>query len=234
MGVAERQRPDGGDAAGPGLPPQRSLLAAASPPVVSCGACGLQQRAPEAIATARLRCAACGYRLELPAAISLLRQRVLAFSIAALTVYPLAVTLPVMTLSRFGHTSSTSILGGVSILWQDRHWILAIVVAICSVVVPLGKLLSLLWLAAASQARASAGRRRLLVVLDASGRWGMLDVLLVAGLVAAVKLGEVVRIEPGPGAIAFAACMVLAILATAAMGRIAAAGPPLVSMGARA
>lgn len=231
MGLVERQRPGSDEVAN--APPRRSLLAA-SVPIVCCGACGVPQRIPGAPSAARLRCAACGHRLESPAAISLLRQRVLAFSIASLMVYPLAVTLPVMTLSRFGHTTSTSILGGVSILWQDRHWVLAIVVAICSVVVPLGKLLAMLWLAAAPRANASTGRRRLLMVLDASGRWGMLDVLLVAGLVAAVKLGEVVRIEPGPGAIAFAACVALAILATAAMGRIAAAGPSLVSMGVRA
>lgn len=53
-------------------------------------------------------------------------------------------------------------------------------------------------------------------MLELSGRWGMLDVLLVAGLVAAVKLGELVRIEPGPGAVAFVACIGLTMLAGAA------------------
>lgn len=149
---------------------------------------------------------------------SLLRQRVLAVSLAALILYPFAVTLPVMTLSRFGHSTSTSILGGISMLWQDGHRVLAAIVAICSVVVPLGKLLGLLWLATAFER--SAWRDRLLVALEITGRWGMLDVLLVAVLVAAVKLGEVVRIEPGVGALAFAACVGLAIVATATMGRL--------------
>jgi hypothetical protein len=38
-------------------------------------------------------------------------------------------------------------------------------------------------------------------------------------------LGELVRIEPGPGAIAFVACVVMAILGSAAMRTCEAACP---------
>jgi paraquat-inducible protein A len=43
----------------------------------------------------------------------------------------------------------------------------------------------------------------------------MLDVLLVAALVAAVKLGDLVSIESGPGLYAFAGTVVLSLLASA-------------------
>ena len=51
--------------------------------------------------------------------------------------------------------------------------------------------------------------------LEHVGRWGMLDVLLVAGLVAIVKLGDLVRIEPGPGAAIFAIMVCCSLLASA-------------------
>ncbi len=186
---------------------------------VSSGGGGTQRRLPEDPPAVCRSGDADGHSTELPAVISLLRQRVFALSLAALILYPHAVELPVMTLTRFGHATSTSILGGIAMLWQDGHGVLAAIVAICSVVVPLGKLLTLLWLAAAGER--SPWRGRLLATLEVTGRWGMLDVLLVAVLVAAVKLGEVVRIEPGLGALAFAACVALAIVATATMARLA-------------
>jgi paraquat-inducible protein A len=43
----------------------------------------------------------------------------------------------------------------------------------------------------------------------------MLDVLAVAVLVAAVKLGDMVELTPGPAAIAFAAVVILSLLAAA-------------------
>ena len=43
----------------------------------------------------------------------------------------------------------------------------------------------------------------------------MLDVLLVAMLVAALKLGDIVNVTPGPGVIAFAACVFMSLLASA-------------------
>ena len=43
----------------------------------------------------------------------------------------------------------------------------------------------------------------------------MVDVLLVAVLVAAVKLGTWVNVSPGPGAAAFAAVVFLSMLASA-------------------
>ena len=47
------------------------------------------------------------------------------------------------------------------------------------------------------------------------GRWGMLDVVLIAVLVAAVKLGDLVEVRPGPGLAVFASVVVLSLLASA-------------------
>jgi paraquat-inducible protein A len=52
-------------------------------------------------------------------------------------------------------------------------------------------------------------------IIDAIGPWAMLDVFLLAILVALVKLGTIATVLPGPGLIAFTAMVVLTILASA-------------------
>jgi len=145
----------------------------------------------------------------------LLRQRTLALASGAIVLYPLAIGLPIMTLSQFGRERSTSVLGGTGELWTGGHAMLAAVVFGCSVLLPAVKLASLVFLSTGSPTIGCRKRNTVSRLLEISGRWGMLDVLLVAGLVAAVKLGELVRIEAGPGAVAFVACIGLTMLAGA-------------------
>ncbi len=94
---------------------------------------------------------------------------------------------------------------------------MAAVVFLASILVPLLKLLGLFYLAVAS--RFWPGRRRrerawICRTLVAIGPWAMLDVFLVAVLVALVKMGELATIVPGPGLLAFTAVVVLTLLAS--------------------
>jgi paraquat-inducible protein A len=50
-------------------------------------------------------------------------------------------------------------------------------------------------------------------ILDAVGRWSMIDVFMESILVALVQFGAVVTVIPGPGAIAFAAVVILTMFA---------------------
>ncbi len=59
-------------------------------------------------------------------------------------------------------------------------------------------------------------RTQLYKFIDAIGPWAMLDVFLLAVLVALVKLSTWAKILPGPGLIAFTAVVVLTMLASAA------------------
>ena len=47
------------------------------------------------------------------------------------------------------------------------------------------------------------------------GRWSMLDIFAVTVLVALVRMGRLASVLPGPGALAFAAVVVLTLLAAA-------------------
>jgi len=52
-------------------------------------------------------------------------------------------------------------------------------------------------------------------LVEWTGRWGMLDVLLVAILVAVLKLGDLMTVSAGPGLLAFTACVTLSLFAAA-------------------
>ncbi len=139
----------------------------------------------------------------------------MALSLAALLLYPAAVSLPVLEIERFGVFHETSVIDGTGSLWRDGHPWLALIVVTCSVVIPLAKILGLFVLSSGIVRISAPIGRRLWGSIDGLGRWGMLDVLLVAVLVAVVKLGELVRIEPGPGAALFAAMVVCSLIASA-------------------
>ena len=58
-------------------------------------------------------------------------------------------------------------------------------------------------------------RGRLYFAVNAIGRWSMIDIFMVTILVALVRFGDVVSIEPGMGAIAFCGVVILTMLAAA-------------------
>jgi paraquat-inducible protein A len=104
-------------------------------------------------------------------------------------------------------------------LWQYNEYFVAIVVFLASIVIPLLKLLGLFFLVISvkwGRGRRLRGRTRVYKFIDAIGPWAMLDVFLLAVLVALVKLGSIGRVIPGPGLLAFCLVVVFTILASQA------------------
>jgi paraquat-inducible protein A len=75
------------------------------------------------------------------------------------------------------------ILEGVSLLWEEQVWLLWLALLLFSVLIPCAKLLSLLWLIWQYPYPSS----KVIKGLHLIGRWSMVDVFLVALLVAVVK-----------------------------------------------
>jgi paraquat-inducible protein A len=142
------------------------------------------------------------------------RQRTAALSLAALALFPPAVLLPVMRVEQLGHSHETGILRGASDLITDGHGWLGLVVLLCSVVVPILKLSGLLLLSTTKIRTRASTRAAVWQMVERTGRWGMLDVLLVAAIVAMIKIGDLVSIEPGTGALVFASMVTLSLLAS--------------------
>ena len=186
--------------------------------VVACDTCGLVQ-AVEPLAPGQaaecIRCASfMGARsstrgLEVTAALSL----------AALILYVPANIYPIMKMYMYGGYSESTIWDGIVLLAQNDEWFVAVVVFLASMVIPLVKLAGLFSLVVTARmgwGRRLRSRTRLYQFIDVVGPWAMLDVFLLAVLVALVKLGAVATIMPGPGLFAFTAVVVLTMLASAA------------------
>jgi paraquat-inducible protein A len=141
--------------------------------------------------------------------------RTAAIAIAALILYPLAILLPMLKIEQFGHESHASILRGITTLLADGQLVVGAIVLLCSIVFPLGKLIAIIALTTGAARLARRHTAMTYRLVEWTGRWGMLDVLLVAILVAALKLGNMMQVSPGPAATAFALCVTLSLLATA-------------------
>ncbi len=120
-----------------------------------------------------------------------------------------------MKIERLGHEHTTNIWNGVAELFADGEWIVAVVVLVCSIIAPIAKLSAMLALSMPRIIARPEHRAQVYRLVEWIGRWGMVDVLLVALLVAAVKLGSWVEVSPGPGLIAFASVVVLSLISTA-------------------
>jgi paraquat-inducible protein A len=104
-------------------------------------------------------------------------------------------------------------------LIQHDQWFVAVIVFLASMVIPMVKLAGLFSLVVTARlgwGRRLRSRTQLYKFIDAIGPWAMLDVFLLAVLVALVKLSTWATIIPGPGLFAFTAVVVLTMLASAA------------------
>lgn len=143
-------------------------------------------------------------------------SRVWALLLAAVILYFPANLLPIMKIDSIGSTSSHTIIGGVIELWGMGSWDIALVVFIASIVVPVFKLMSLTALLILTQRQSSHAlitRTKVYRFVEFIGQWSMLDVFVVILLSALGRFGALLSIEPGSGAVAFGAVVVLTMLA---------------------
>lgn len=181
-----------------------------------CVHCGLVQRLPSGDVPDghEARCARCGRVVRRAHGFAGTNRLCTAWALAALLCYPFGVGLPVMRLRQLGHTHEASIWSGTVSLLSHGQVVVGLVVLVCSLILPIFKLVGLFVL---TRWPSLLGRHHQAGVyrwIEIAGRWGMVDVLLVAVLVAALKLGDLVAVTPGPGATAFGASVVLSLLAS--------------------
>jgi paraquat-inducible protein A len=183
--------------------------------VLACDTCGLPQRVEELDPGMAAECIRCGTQIvSRPASGA---QTTAALTIAALVLYIPANIYPILQMNLYGAYSENTIWDGVVSLMQYNEYLVGAIVFVASIVVPLFKLLGLLFLVASvrwNRGRRLRARTRIFQFIDAIGPWAMLDVFLLAVLVALVKLGDLARVIPGPGLLAFTGVVVLTMLAS--------------------
>lgn len=189
-------------------------LTAARASLVSCGSCHLLCHTPASAAAGRAACPRCGARLHRRKPNSI--ARTWALVLTAFILYIPANVLPVMTVVSFGKKQSDTIMSGVIYFITSGSWYLALIIFVASVVVPLTKLIILTYLLISIHNKSRwrpQDRTRLYRITEVIGRWSMVDIYVVTIMVALVRIGSLATIEAGPGAIAFAAVVVITMFA---------------------
>lgn len=145
-------------------------------------------------------------------------QRTWALLLTAALLYIPANMLPIMHTELFGTETPNTIIGGVFALWEAGSYPVALIILLASVVVPVAKIIILAWLNYSVHTEHSSSPRmriRYYRITEAIGRWSMIDVFVVAVLVALIQMGNTISIYPGQAALAF--CAVVFITMVAAM-----------------
>ena len=189
-----------------------ATASAARAGLLSCESCQLLSR--PASTTEAGFCPRCGETLEFRRRASI--QTTWALVIAAAVCYIPANALPVLNTTTLGTSEGDTILGGVAFLYTSGSWPLALIVLIASVMIPLGKLVALVYLLITVQrGSVTSGheRTRLYRMVEFIGRWSMLDVFVDAFVVALVQLQPLMSVEPGLGVVFFMVVVVLTMLA---------------------
>ena len=196
------EAPSNGRSGGGGLWPVAGL--------VGCETCGLVSRPSQF----HPRCPRCDGALHRRRPNSI--QRTWALVVAAAFLYIPANYYPVLSIVQLGAGQPSTILGGVEELVAAREYPLAALVFFASIAVPMLKLVGLSTMLIATQTGRAGwlrDRTRLYHAVRFIGRWSMIDIFMESLLGALVVFGAVITIQPGFGALAFCAVVILTLFA---------------------
>lgn len=165
---------------------------------VACPGCDLIQRIPPMQPGGKARCPRCGDTLATQPADTI--ERTLALVLAAAIVLVIANTAPVMALSAAGLEASTTMSGGAYEMWRQHREITATVVVFCTVIAPAAYIaLMLAVLLSVRRARAPGWIAGLMRGARFMAPWSMPEVVMLAILIALIKIAELATASPGIG-----------------------------------
>jgi len=143
-------------------------------------------------------------------------QQTWALVLASIVFYIPANLLPMMYVHTFAGIESDTIISGVIYFMKTGSYLIAFVIFVASIIVPMVKLFILIYLLISVQKRSKLRqdeRIRLYRLTEIIGRWSMVDVYVVAVMVALVHFGGLTEIKPGTGANFFLFVVVVTMFA---------------------
>ena len=180
------------------LPPLDKLIA--------CHECDLLMHHPHVGEEQKASCPRCGYEMLVHR--SHMRKRALALVITALILFVPANFLPIMSLGLLGQSAVDTVWSAVVGLYHSGMQGVAAVVFMCSMLVPLLKLLCQLFVLLAMPRPAWRMLAcRCYRFYHHMREWGMLEVYLFGILVSIVKLVDLAELHLGVGLACFVALM---------------------------
>ena len=159
-------------------------------------------------------CPRCGAALHLRKSNSI--DRTLALLFTACVLYIPANLLPIMVTDQLGQPTPSTIIGGVVLLLDMGSAPIAAVIFFASVMIPSSKLAMMFYLCwSVRKGPPETVRQRTVLyrITEFIGKWSMIDVFVVAILVALINLTNLIVIHPGTAILAFAAVVMISMLA---------------------
>jgi paraquat-inducible protein A len=147
---------------------------------------------------------------------SLSIQKTWALIITSILLYIPANMLPIMNTWFLGQDEPSTIIGGVILLWHHGSYPIAMVIFIASIMVPITKILVLIWLNYSVQTHSRQlehQRMKMYRIAEFIGRWSMIDIFVVIILASLVQLGNTMSIFPGVATFAFSGVVIMTMLA---------------------
>ena len=122
-------------------------------------------------------------------------------------------TQPFLTMEQLGQRNTFSLIGGVSELFDRGYWIIGSVLFVFSIIFPIAKILAILLATSGLMPLSLKARRRLHRAAELTGKYSMLDVLVVAVIIVLVKFNGLANAQAHSGTAWFCAAVLLSMLA---------------------
>lgn len=176
--------------------------------LVACLDCDLLQRIPEVPPGASVRCLRCDKELWRHKPDS--HNRTFALTLAALVLYIIANTVPMLGLHAAGREAFTTVVGGAHQLWLDGQQVVSVLVLFAAVISPALQIGFLLLIVIGCQReRPPAWVGLFLRHLHFTRTWSMIEVMLLGVLVALTKIADYATVILGTALFALFALVVL-------------------------
>ncbi len=187
--------------------------------LIACFECDLLIARQPVPVGSRAKCPRCGHVLHQPVQRSI--EKIMALAITGLLLFIPAVSMPLLTLNLLGKSEQETMLSGIIALYEGGYGWVAVLVGLCSIIIPLLKLVLLFYvsvcLSLKSRCSGVAKSFRLYHRLDT---WGMLEVYLLGILVSIVKLLDTAEVVPGIGLYCFVGLLLVTVLLSASLDEV--------------
>ena len=140
----------------------------------------------------------------------------LSLTISAVLLYIPAMIYPIMEVTKMGVQVESTILQGVASFLEMQNYFIATVIFTASVVIPLIKLVGLLFIFLSLKINVSVENKNKILMfrfIEAIGKWSMIDIYVVALLASIIQLDEVFNIKGGIAATSFCLMVILTMIA---------------------
>jgi len=142
-------------------------------------------------------------------------QKSWAYLITAIIAYIPANLYPMLETQQFSKSESSTIMGGVVMLWEHGSYPIALVIFIASILIPISKFLVLIYLLVSVKHPIGRDKKidkhKLYYLTEIIGPWSMIDVFVVAILAALIHLSNI-QILAGTASTAFAISVFFTLL----------------------